>query len=111
MFITACNTRVNSPPNRQYTICVYTQKTRYQKLYGAIGEAAAPSAFRWIRHWARWLAMFHGRLQTAPMRFPNACALDDASDCVKERYDGGEDLIDKASPTFSGLLLRPDGVQ
>jgi len=45
------------------------------------------------------------------MRFPVACAFDDASHCVNERYDGGEDLIDKASPTFSGLLRRPDDVQ
>ena len=30
---------------------------------------------------------------------------------MKECYDNGEDLIDKAKPTFWGLLLHRDGAQ
>jgi len=42
VFITAWNERGISPPNRQYTTYVYTQKPRYQKLHGARGAAAPP---------------------------------------------------------------------
>jgi len=53
MFITACNECGNSPPHSQYTTYVYTQKTRYQKLHGAIGGSP------WIRLWTL-LHIFRG---------------------------------------------------